>query len=202
MSQIPTIKIDANFGSGSVTGVFQPSLPDDASNAISDGIRTGYLLSGAGDDAIGFLLGLVGEDESARKGFSLDPGGGEHTIELRAQVTSGHTTDNDGQTLQWGSSADPSAETEATATGADAVTKAQVFTNYMRVASGGTDSLSPARFQWGEYSPDGVLDDELQVLLEQPEFTRKGPDTYEMSTTLVETATLSGLLDGDKQTDG
>lgn len=202
MSQIPTIKIDANFGNGTVTGVFQPSLPDDATNAISDGIRTGYLLSGAGDDAIGFLLGLVGEGESARKGFSLDAGGGEHTIELEAQVTDGETTDNDGQTLQWGSSADPTVKTEASATGADAVTKAQVFTNYMRVASGGTDSFSPARFSWGEYSSNGVLEDELNVLLEQPEFTRQGPSTYSLSTTLVETATLSGLLDGDKQTDG
>lgn len=200
----PRIEIDADFGGsiGSVTGIFEPTLPD-GGGGITDVVRTGFLLSGAGDDTLGFIFDLLDADESVRKGLSIDVGGGEHAVELNAQVTSGHVEDNDGTTLQWGASSDPDTLDETTATGGTARQKAQIFQNYLRTAGGGADSLSPARLVWGEYSPSGVLEDHLDVVIEQPQFERRGPDTFRFSCALVETIDLGeGLFDGSKQTEG
>ncbi|WP_254766500.1 hypothetical protein [Salinilacihabitans rarus] len=201
MTSPPRIELTADFGSGPVTGVFEAFVIGEGSGDVGDDIRTGFLLSGAGDQAIGFLLGLLDAGETARKGVHYDAGGGEHAIPIRANVTSGPTPNGEGGVLQWGASADPDVLDQTTATGGTAIQKAQIFNHYLSVAGGGTDSLAPATLEWGEYSTDGVLDP-LEVVLEEPSFERQGPDSYRFSTTCVETATLGSLLDGSKQTDG
>lgn len=189
-----TIEIDADFGSGTVTGVFEAFVEVDE---LSEEVRTGYLTDAGGDDILGQLFGLVEDGEPQNKSFIVGLGGGTHAISLTAQINSGETTTNDGTTLQWGSSSDPTVFDETTATGADAYQKAQIFQHYVRVAS--IDSLTPARIQWGEFAPNGVLDDHLKVAFEQPKMQRRGPDKYRFSAVFVEVFEDSLGLSAAKQ---
>lgn len=195
MTELFRLTIPADFGNGTVEGVFEAfTNPSD-----EDEVRTGYLLEGGFDQALAILQGLLEDGEPDRKGVHLDLGGGQHAITLRADVTSDPTPDENGDPLQWGSSADPSVFDATTATGATALRKAQIFQHYVRVA--GTDSLTPATLEYGEYSSDGVLEP-LDVVFEQPSFERQSSDKYQFSATFVETVDLGRSLDGSKQTDG
>jgi len=195
MTELFRLTIPADFGSGTVEGVFEAFVnPED-----EDEVRTGYLLDNSFDEALSILRGLLEEGEPDRKGVHLDLGGGTHAVSLTADVNSGATEDEDGNALQWGSSSDPSEFSATTATGATALRKAQVFQHYTRV--GGSDSLTPATLEYGEYSEDGVLEP-LAVVFEQPSFTRQSSDKYSFSATFVETVDLGRSLDGSKQTEG
>ncbi|MFW6382829.1 MAG: hypothetical protein ACOCZD_02190 [Haloferacaceae archaeon] len=195
MSDPFRLEIDADFGNGETTGVFEAFVNAED----TDEIRTGYLLGEEFDQLLAIFSGLLEDGEPDRKGLHLDFGGGVHVISLRAEVSSGETRDEDGETLQWGDSSDPGLLTATTATGGTARQKAQIFQHYTRVAE--IDSRAPATLEFGEYSDDGVLDP-LEVVFEQPQFSRRGPDKYEFSCTFLETESLERVLDGSKQTDG
>ncbi|WP_137288827.1 hypothetical protein [Natronorubrum halophilum] len=195
MSEIFRITIEADFGGGGTTGVFEAFVnPDD-----TDEVRTGYLLEDSFNQTLSILRGLLEEGEADRKGVHLDLGGGQHAVSLTAEVNSGPTPDSDGGVLQWGSSADPEQFDATTATGATALQKTQIFQHYARV--GGSDSLTPATLEYGEYTTDGVLEP-LDVVFETPKFERQSSDKYRFSGTFVETVDLSRALDGSKQTEG
>ena len=195
MTELFRVTIPADFGNGTVNGVFEAFVnPTD-----TDEVRTGYLLDNSFDEALAILQGLLEEGEPDRKGVHLDLGGGQHAIGLRADVTSDATADENGDPLQWGSSSDPGVFTATTATGGTALQKVQIFQHYTRVA--GTDSLTPATLEYGEYSTGGVLEP-LDVVFEQPAFERQSSDKYRFSAAFVETADLSQALDGSKQTEG
>ncbi|QLK25406.1 hypothetical protein HYG81_15130 [Natrinema zhouii] len=194
MTELFRLTIPANFGSGSVEGVFEAfTNPTD-----TDEVRTGYLLDNSFDQALAILQGLLEDGEPDRKGIHLDLGGGQHAIDLRADVTSDATPDENGDPLQWGSSSDPAQFSATTATGGTALQKVQVFQHYVRVA--GTDSLTPATLEYGEYSSSGVLEP-LDVVFEQPSFERQSSDKYQFSAAFVETVDLGRSLDGSKQTE-
>ena len=194
MTELFRITIPADFGNWTVEGVFEAfTNPSD-----EDEVRTGYLLQDGFDQALAILQGLLEDGEPDRKGVHLDLGGGTHAITLQADVTTDPTPDENGDPLQWGSSSDPSQFDATTATGATAMRKAQIFQHYVRVT--GSDSLTPATLEYGEYTEGGVLEP-LDVVFEQPSFERQSADKYRFSATFVETVDLGRSLDGSKQTE-
>lgn len=196
--QHPILEIDADFGSGPVTGVFEFFAAEENSFQVEESIRTGPIVSGAGNQALSILQGILNDGESKRKGITLDFGGGQHIFEISAQ-TWPNMQRPDGGDAQWGASSDPSVLDATSATGADPYQQQQVFMNYLRVSQ--TDSLSPARLKFGEYHPDGILDDELEVVIEDPTavINSDSPTTMDFSLTLVETLNLEQVLDGKKR---
>jgi hypothetical protein len=159
---------------------------------VEESIRTGYLVNSGLDDALAVLYDLVGDGESKRKGISIDGGGGQHVFELDLMTWTGESN-------QWGRTDDATVLDETSATGADHLTKMNIFQNYLRV--GQTDSFTPGRFQYGQYHPDGLLDDHLEVAIESPTFVndRENASIVDGSLTVVEIAGLTETLDGQKQ---
>ncbi|USZ75669.1 hypothetical protein NGM07_00075 [Halorussus vallis] len=162
---------------------------------VEESIRTGYLIDSAGDNLYAFFVGLLDDGASKRKGISLDQGGGQHVFEIDFM---GWT----GETGQWGSSPDPAkGPNKRTATGADRITRMNVFMNYLRV--GQTDSITPARFEYGQYTPNGFLDDHLDVAVESPNMVPPKDESsiFDGSLTVVEIADLNDVFDGMQQTE-
>jgi len=164
---------------------------------IEEAIRTGYLVSSAGT-ITNIGLNLLDENNAKRKGVFIDFGGGQHAFEISASGWEG-ATDGDGNPVQWGATDDPSVVDATSATGADPLTQAQVFMNYLRVTQ--TDSRNAARLRVGEYSSGGVLDDELQVAIESPQVVKRpdAPSTFDISMTLLETEDSDSAGDATKR---
>lgn len=196
--QHPVLEIDADFGNGPVTGRFEFFAGQDNSFQVEESIRTGPIVAGAGSQALAILQGLIADGESKRKGVTLDFGGGQHIIEISAQKWPDMQSPNGGD-AQWGRTDDPTVLDETSATGAEPYQQQQVFNNYLRVSQ--TDSLSPARLEVGEYHPNGILDDHLDVVIEDPStvINSESPTTMDFSLTLVETLNLDQVLDGSKR---
>lgn len=127
---------------------------------VESGIRTGYLVENKLSDVLGTLGNLAGEGN--RKGITVDTGGGQHYNEVDMSSLSAE----DGQ---WGYSTDPTVLDEATATGGDRIQKKQIFNHYLIRAS--PDSFTPARLEYGEWAPNGVMpQDHIPVYIEDPSF--------------------------------
>ena len=107
--------------------------------------------------------------------------------------TPGPVTNPDtGNVAQWGSSGDEGdGPNRHTATGADATQQLQVLMEYLRV--GAPDSVTPARFYWGEYAPAGFLDNYLRVGIEQPSVVAGNTQhsRFDGSVTLIEILNFS-----------
>lgn len=196
---IPALEIDVDFGGsvGEVTGRFEFPGGDEGSWSVEPAIRTGYLLNNSFDDIAALFTELTGDGDADRKGLHFDVGGGEHAVQLQFQVPVDGTNPDTGQIAQWGSSSDPTVgPNRHTATGADRTQQMQTFMEYLRV--GGSSSLTPARFTWGEYCPGGYLDDYLAVAIEEPSVMENNVDPYwaDGSMVVVETRDLS--LGGDE----
>jgi hypothetical protein len=196
-----SLEIDADFGGsiGQKTGVFQMVAGSEGAYSVEQAIRTGYILNNAFDSLSALFTDLTGEaGDPDRKGLHLDVGGGEHAITLQFQ-TPGQLTTPDRTVAQWGSSPDPAdGPNRHTATGeTDKLTQMQVLMEYIRIST--TGSLSPARLTYGQYNPDGFLDDYLSVAIEEPSILvdNRDPAWADGSMTLVETRDLNG--GGDEQ---
>jgi hypothetical protein len=196
------LEITAEFPTaGEKTGVFEFIDGEDSAFSAEQAIRTGYLLNNSFDDLAALFTGLTGiqnENGTDRKGLHLDVGGGEHATTVQWQ-TPGSRSTPDGTVAQWGSSPDSAVgPNRHTATGvADKVIQQQVFMEYLRVGS--PDSFQPAKLTFGEYCPNGFLDDYLAVAIEEPsvQTANDNPALADGSMTLVETRNLS--LGGDEQ---
>lgn len=188
----PIIEIDADFGGtiGQVTGRFEIKKA-----TVSENTRTGYLVDSAFSQVIGLLAEYLPVDDTARKGITIDVGGGQHIFEIEFEGLG----EEDGQ---WGYSADTAVLDQATATGGDRVQKVQVLQRYINVAE--VHSLSPARLIYGEWAPGGIMPrDHVPVYFEDPGLvsSREEAATFDGSTTLVETLDLSGQkYTGSEQT--
>jgi hypothetical protein len=187
----PILEIDADFGGslGQKTGRFEFRK-----STVEETVRTGYLVDSALSNVIGLLSEYLPADEGARKGITLDAGGGQHVFEI--DLTSLGAEDG-----QWGYSNDPADLDQATATGGDRVQKMHVLMRYLTVAS--VDSFTPARLIYGEYATNGFMpQDHLPVFLEDPNILadREQATTFDGSLTLVETADLEQTLTGTQQT--
>jgi len=187
----PILEIDADFGGtlGQQTGRFEFRKA-----TVEETVRTGYLVDSALSDVIGLLSEYLPGDDGARKGITVDAGGGQHVFEV--DLTSLGAEDG-----QWGYSNDPADLDQATATGGDRVQKMHVLMRYLTV--GNVDSFTPARLIYGEYSPDGFMpQDHLPVFLEDPNLLadRSEATVFDGSITFVETADLDQVLSGSQQT--
>ena len=189
------LELDVDYGSGPVTARFEFMPAIEGRSTISEDIRTGYLVDGAGSTVNAIFTEFFGDGEAARKGVHVDFGGGQHVFDIDFQ-TPGDATKRDDSPYQWGTSADPSVgPNEQTATSAGQMQQQAVFMNALRLAS--PDSITPARFSYGEYSPDGFLDDHLDVAIESPSITYSNDQSHiaDGTITLVETVDLNLPLD-------
>jgi hypothetical protein len=190
------LEIEADIdGDGNIeTGVF--SLVGNLE--ITEGIRTGYIVNGRGSTVNSVTSSLLADGEAKRRGFYLDLGGGQHTYEISFTGWRGAYYENDQGNrvpVQWGNTGDDSQLTVGDATGEDPVTQMQIFFNYLRTAE--IDSRRPARLQVGQYHPDGVLDDHLQVVVESPRGSHVARDysTWDGTITLIEAEALGETVD-------
>lgn len=195
------IELDADFGGtvGEVTGRFEFPRGTDGAFSAEQAVRTGYILNSSFDTLAALLTALASDaGETDRKGLHFDVGGGEHAVTFQFQTPGKQTTPDDGTVAQWGSSANPAdGPNRHTATGeTDQLIQMQVLLEYFRV--GTFDSLNPARVTYGQYNPDGFLDNYLAVAVEEPSVLVDNRDVLgDGSMTFVETADLND--GGDEQ---
>lgn len=177
----PILEIDAEFGGsiGQVTGIFE--MPK---STVEQGVRTGPLVNNEFSTLVTMVLDAIDDGGSGRAGVTIDNGGGQFYTDIDLEGIG----ESDGQ---WGYSPDPDVFDEATATGGDRTQKAQVLINYIRHTS--PDSLVPARLKYGEFHPDGAIEDHLDVYIEDPTMivSRDTSSVYEGSLTLIETVDLT-----------
>lgn len=195
--EYPVLELDADFGSGLVTGVFELYGDVDVTQAI----RTGYLVGGRGSSVNG-IFDSSGDEQ--RKGVHLDLGGGQHTWQVKATGWKA-ATKADGSNVQWGTSSDPTVESESSATGAKAVTQMDVFCHFLSV--GTFDSQGGARLRYGEHSDGtyaasaGSMDPYKTVAIESPQvqLSADSKDKMDVSMTLIDTMVIKELRDAKKR---
>jgi len=186
---IPTLEIDADVdGDGTAeTGVFELApIDQDSREALSGLVRTGFLLNNEFPQIAALASDVLGDGEASQKGIHLNVGGGEYAYQINFERPIDATVD--GTNLpQWG---DGSGSMPGGATGSAYPSDyEQCFNNYVRV--GQPDSETPARFKWGQFHSNGALDDQLDVVVEQPQITPlAGEQKLSISMTLV--ATIDG----------
>ncbi len=181
------------------TGVFEfgeygPRGEEGGGASVEDQIRTGFLLENAGEAILNAYRDAVDSSAPFRRGIHVDRGGGQHALELDF-ATPQNGRKSDGSHFQWGSSSDPDAgPNEHTATGGSAEEQMAVLINYLRHVR--IDSTSPATFEWGEYSSEGILDP-LKVVVESPSViaSNDSPGWADGTMTLVETVDLEAVVD-------
>lgn len=192
----PVLELDADFGSGTVTGVFE--LYGDVE--VQQGVRTGYLIGGRGSSVNGIVQGTFDKGEEKRRGVHLDLGGGQHTWQVKATGwKAGQKAD--GTPVQWGTSSDPSKVSATTATGAEAIVQQDVLNHFLSV--GTYDSRGDARLRFGEHSDgtyassNGLMDDFKNVAIESPQTTisAESKDKIDVSLTLIDTMVIKELQD-------
>lgn len=171
---------------------------------IAESMRTGYLVSGRGSTVNAVTSSLLADGEAKRKGFYLDLGGGQHAFEIQFTGWRGATyEDADGNRVnaQWGNTGDTSEVTVGDATGAEPLTQVQILMNYLR--KGEIDSRNPATLQVGQYNPDGVLEDAVDVVVEGPRASHAARDhsTFDGTMTLIEAESLQNNVDAKQRED-
>lgn len=182
----PTLELTATFPTlGERTGVFE--FPK---SSVVEKTRTEQFLNNSFDQTLSSLSdfsdALTGNATAKRRGVYKDQGGGQHIFEVDLETLGA----DDGQ---WGYSDDPNVLNAASATGGDRVQKSQVFHAYFQYGLYG--SFSPAKFKYGEYSPDGVMPrDYIGCLVENPETsaTRDQASSLTQSLIIVDVFALAG----------
>lgn len=165
VQEFPILKIDADFGSGTVTGIFELYGGESNRASVDERIENTLIVDNGASNLLGLLSDLAQSGSEGRKGLHIDVGGGQHTFQVDCQIPEGAETP-DGTPVQWGSSAtvdDP--PTQESATGAHPVAQQNVLNNYLRTAS--PDSLTPATLEYGLWSSQGPLSP-LDVIIKQP----------------------------------
>lgn len=189
MQEIPTVTIEAEFDSTARTGVFELGPADQWSLAHRQ--RTGTLVESGGSSVLDLLSRLTDEVDSESQAIRINAGG-QRLWEVSAETPGPEATDNNGNPLQWGSSADPGAETRHSATGQDRITQADVFHAFLARSTG--DSFTPATFAFGEYSSSGRFSP-VSVAIEGPETRLPGDGTTgRIELTMVQVADITQPL--------
>jgi len=152
---------------------------------ITSGIRTGYLLSNLGGNVNAFLGSLLGGGQSRQEGIFLNLGAGARSwdVEFRGW---------EGSPGKWGNTGNGGSATDAT--GDDALRQMEVFLEYLGTAD--IDSRSPATWEYGEHHSGGDYD-AVDVVVEQPQFTRAAQDGnwFDGQITLLAAADIKEQLD-------
>lgn len=192
-----TINADVDGDGSPETGIFELA----GNLEIVPGLRTGFLIGGRGSSANAVVADLLGEGESNRQGFYLDLGGGVRQIQVNFWGWEGAQADIDGdgtaEDLQWGNTGNTGSATATDATGADPLTQIDVLMEYL--ATGEIDSRSPATLEYGEHHSGGLYD-ELNVVIEGPQFTRSAQDGqwFTGQMTLLEAVDAEQVLDAQQ----
>lgn len=198
VQEYPILSIDADFGSGTVTGVFELYGGESGRASVDESVQNAYVTDNGASNILGLYKLLSEGGQPARKGLHIDVGGGEHAFRVDCQIPEGTTT-GDGSPVQWGSSAtedDP--PTEQSATGAHPVAQQNVFNNYLRSAT--PDSSTPATLEYGIWSSAGPASP-LDVVIKQPTvIVPSGQPRIEINALIAETQDASQVLDAAERT--
>lgn len=171
------------------------------------GSTVNAVVGSAVDEAQNIITGKSTVEMKKRAGFWLDLGGGTHTFEVNFVGWEG-AQDEDGNDLQWGTSATPGRQTEngtlVSATGEPPTTQMALLMEFLRL--GEFDSRAEhARFQYGEYHDDeyttlqgGEFEDYLHVTIQIGNGFRsaESPFTFDGSMTIVEVEDINRAIDG------
>jgi len=191
-----TLEADADGDGSTETGVFVMA----GNLSVQPGIRTGFILGGQGsriNNLIGEYIEQTDEGEvselSQRRAFYADAGGGEHIIEIEGRSWEGAIYDESGEPAQWGNTSSET-RSQASATGQPPQTQMDVLMRYLTVGS--FDSRSPATFEYGEYSSEGLYSP-IDVVLEGPRIKRAADEGewIDFSMTLIAAASLEDAVD-------
>lgn len=167
----------------------------------TDELRRSFAVGGRAQ-VVNEVLGQLNDDsEGRRRGFYIDAGAGEWSIELNASLSAAEVK---GGHLQMGNTGNPDALTKVDATGADPVTQAEVMQRVVRAAR--TDSQSPAKLHIGHYhdgayidsGDPGLFEGPLDVVIpEGPRIVRASdsPSSVDIALTCIVTATVDGAID-------
>lgn len=166
-----TLEADPDNDGSTETGVFEMA----GELTVTPGVRTGFLVNGQGAQVNSIISQLVNDgaldDSNKRRGFYVDLGGGQHTVEIEFLGWKG-SQDAAGNDLQWGDDPQPG-RSQTSATGQDPITQIDVLTRYL--TTGTFDSQNPATLEYGEFSSQGLYDP-LEVVIEGPQATREARD--------------------------
>jgi len=186
-----TIEADADNDGVDETGVFEMA----GNLMVRPKIRTGFILSGTGSTVNSVIAGFLNDEAdrstepSKRRGFYLDLGGGQWTVDIEFRGWVG-SRDADGVPLQWGDDASPS-RTQTSATGQGPQTQIDVLMRYINV--GQIDSRNLATLEYGEHTSDpDTLYEPVDVVLEGPQASTKAQksDGYDGRMTCIAAASF------------
>lgn len=171
---------------------------------ISMNFRTGYVIGGRGAAINSVIQQYAGDGEAENgQGFFVDLGSGAHVIEINfrgwkgAEVPASYDSNDkpdSWEPAQWGNTGDASSKTYADTTGAHPLSQINCLEQYLRHLK--IDSASPASLQYGEFSPSGLYEDSLDVVLEGPQFTRTSDQptpTFDGTLTMIEAAAIQDV---------
>ncbi len=171
-----TIEADADGDGTPETGVFEMA----GNLTVRPRLRTGFILNGRGSTVNSVIAGFLEsrgadvEDPSRRRGFYLDLGGGQWTVDIEFRGWRG-SRDEEGVPLQWGDDPSPS-RSQSSATGQGPQTQIDVLMRYINV--GQIDSRNTAILEYGEHSSDSdSLYDPVEVVLEGPQASRRAQES-------------------------
>lgn len=180
MQRVPALTIEAEFGTDVHKGRFEFGPASEGSFRVEARQRTGTLVSGAGQ-ALDQLSRLLDEVDAPSGSIQITSSG-QQAWELSAETPLDAARQDDGSLFQWGSS-ESEGLSEHSATGKGRITQVQVLMAYLARSVG--DSVSPAIWEWGQYSDDGIYSP-VPVLVEQPSgATIGGESTSPVELTLV-----------------
>lgn len=182
-----TIEVDAdpdNDGQ-TETGVFEITGGVQGRASYGEEVQVDPVIGGAGATANAIVQDYIFGEQHRRRGIYIDLGDGAHIFDVSFNGWKG--SDN-----QWG---DGSGSLPADATGEDPITQMQIFMHYLR--TGTTDSLNPARVTFGQYHPNGALDDELYMYIDGPRGNHAPTDnsTFDGTMQMVEVERLDVPID-------
>lgn len=177
---------------------------------IVPSFRTGYVVGGSGSAINNVIQQYTSDEEAANgQGFFIDLGSGAHVIEVNfrswsgARVPASYDADGkptDWEPAQWGATGDPDSKEYADTTGAHPLSQLNTLEQYLRHLK--IDSASPASLQYGEYSPSGLYEDSLDVVLEGPQFTRASDQptpTFDGTLTMIEAAAIDDVYSAEQR---
>lgn len=208
MADYPTLEIEADVdGDGSQeTGRFVLA----GNVTVAEQVQLDYLFSNKGGKLNAIIggsaekqLNIDKQTANRRRGIWVDVGAGAQIYEIDFTGWQGATVperDSSGtvvgrKPLRWGNTGNPDTLTKGDATGADALTQIQVLNRYL--IKGTTDSVSPATFEVGEYSPDGLYDGPLEVAIQGPKHVRtsESDSTFDGTFTAVTVENINDYKD-------
>ena len=167
------------------TGVFEISGGAEGQASYTEEVQIDPIIGGSAQNINSAIQQYIFGENHRRRGIYIENGGGAHIFDIQFNGWEGSSN-------QWG---DGSGTLPADATGEGPRRQIQIFQNYLR--KGSIDSLNPAVVQFGEYNPNGSLDDQLYMFVGSPTLTNSvtAEKTFDGTMQLVEIERLDIPID-------